>query len=75
MTIERGQDTRFAGEHIREAAGLPSGLERALEMKRDRGMAREAGGGVYTLNDWDRPERQRVKGADRDVTGGETNGK
>lgn len=33
-------------------------------------MAKEKGRGeVFTLNEWDRPGRERGKGADRDVMG------
>lgn len=46
---------QLAKGQIRETVRLPSGLERALEMRRDREMEREGGGEVFTLNDWDRP--------------------
>lgn len=47
-------------------------------MKRDREMEEEERGEAFTLNDWDRAGRERWGGkgqTDRDVIGGETNGK
>lgn len=50
MTTERGQGIKFATGQIRETARLPSGMGRALEMKRD---GERGGGAAFTLNDWD----------------------
>lgn len=38
---ERAQDIKFTKGQIRETARLPSGPERALQMKRDREMEGE----------------------------------
>lgn len=48
VTTERGQDIKFTTGPIRETARLPSGPGRALEMRRDREMEDEEGGGFYT---------------------------
>lgn len=77
-----GEDrtSNWLKDRLERQWGSPQGwreTERALEMSRDREMKKQEGGKAFTLNDWDRAgmEQGGGEGPDRDVMGGETNGK
>lgn len=82
MTLEIGQDMKLT-EGQRRSSQTPlrareSSQDREIEKwrERERGRGEERRGEVFTLNDWDRPGRERGgKGQTEMLWGGETNGK